>query len=104
MRWQHQKQPNNIEVEPRDEVQPRQIKFPMKIIIYTKTGCPWCLGVLDLLRRNQIIFEERNVSENQEFFDEMIKKSGQSLTPTLDINGTILADSDQETVAKYLGI
>ena len=98
MRWQHQKQPNNIEVEP------RQVKFSMKIIIYTKTGCPWCLDVLDLLKENKIVFEERNVLENKEFFNEMIQKSGQSLTPTLDIDGTILADSDQETVAKYLGI
>ncbi|MBI3458947.1 glutathione S-transferase N-terminal domain-containing protein [Candidatus Azambacteria bacterium] len=74
----------------------------MKIIIYIKTGCPWCLGVTSLLRDHNIIFEERNVLENKEFFDEMIKKSGQNLTPTLDIDGTILADSDKEAVAKYL--
>jgi len=74
----------------------------MNIILYTKNGCPWCKGVLDLLKTSNISFEEREVTTNKEYFDEMIKKSGQTKAPTLDIDGHILADSDDKQVAEYL--
>lgn len=74
----------------------------MNIILYTKTGCPWCHDVLELFKEKNIKFEEREVRSNPEFFAELKKKSGQEKTPTLDIDGEILADSDREAVEKYL--
>ncbi len=74
----------------------------MNIIIYVKTGCPWCKDVLDYLNKKKIKFEERNVLTNEEFFKEMLQKSGQTKTPTLDIDGHILADSDVDQVSAYL--
>jgi len=73
----------------------------MNIIIYTKTGCPWCKGALEFLRNKKLDFEERNVTENKDFFKEMIEKSGQEKAPTLDIDGEILADSSAEEIAVY---
>lgn len=74
----------------------------LKITIYTKTGCPWCQGVLDLLKENSIDFEERNVSENSDYLNEMIEKSSQTKAPTLIINDDMLADSDRDEVEAYL--
>lgn len=74
----------------------------MNIILYTKTGCPWCEGVLKLLRDKNVAFEEREVRGNKEYYDELVKKSGQTKTPTLDIDGFILADSDKDQVAEYM--
>lgn len=74
----------------------------MNIIIYTKTGCPWCAGALQLLKEKNLPFEEREVLENKNYFDELVKKSGQTETPTLDIDGFILADSDKDQVEAYL--
>lgn len=74
----------------------------MKIILYTKTGCPWCRDVLTLFREKKVVFEERNVTASKVYFDEMLKISGQSKAPTLDIDGVILADSDRDQVLKYL--
>ena len=74
----------------------------MNIILYVKTGCPWCKGVIDLLNEKGVKYEERNVTESQAFMDEMMKKSGQSKAPTLDIDGQILADSDKDQVRAYL--
>lgn len=68
------------------------------IIVYTKTGCPWCIGVTDFLIEHDVEFEERNVTDNEEFFAEMQAKSGQTKAPTLDIDGDIIADSDKEAV------
>lgn len=74
----------------------------MRIILYTKTGCGWCDEVRDLLNEKNIKFEERNVFEKPEYFDELIQKSKQTLTPTLDIDGEIIADTDAEAVEAYL--
>ncbi|MBI5126565.1 MAG: glutaredoxin family protein [Candidatus Taylorbacteria bacterium] len=74
----------------------------MNIILYTKTGCPWCKGVLELFAEHKIEFEEREVLGNKNYFDELVQKSGQTKTPTLDIDGQIIADSDREQVTEFL--
>lgn len=74
----------------------------MNIILYTKTGCPWCKGVLDLFKEKNVKYEEREVTGNAGYYDELVKKSGQTKTPTLDIDGFILADSDKDQVAEYM--
>lgn len=74
----------------------------MHIIVYTKTGCSWCYEALQFLQKNNIAFEEREVRSNREYFDELVKKSGQEKTPTFDIDGEILADSDAGQIEAYL--
>lgn len=71
------------------------------IIIYTKTGCPWCREALDFLNKNSIKYEEREVLGNKKYFDELVEKSKQSKTPTLDIEGYILADTDASQIEQY---
>jgi glutaredoxin len=74
----------------------------MKIIIYTKTGCPWCREVLEFFKDRKILFEEREVLGNQNYWREMMAKSGQTKAPVVEIDGFILADTDAAAVAKYL--
>ncbi len=74
----------------------------MNIILYIKTGCPWCKGVLDLFKEKGVKFEEREVRGNEAYFKELVAKSGQSKTPTMDLDGEITADSDREAIAAIL--
>ncbi len=74
----------------------------MNIIVYTKTGCPWCIGLTDFLTEKGIDFEERNVSENEVYFTEMQAKSGQTKAPVVDIDGKIIADTDKEEIEQEL--
>lgn len=73
-----------------------------KIVAYVKTGCPWCIGVTEYFRENNIAFEERNVTENPDYFAEMEKLSGQTKAPVVIIDGYMLADTDREAVDAYL--
>lgn len=73
-----------------------------KIIVYTKTGCPWGTQVLDFLDSKSLQYEERNMTENEKYKKEAIEKSGIFKCPTLDIDGHILADSDATQVEEYL--
>lgn len=74
----------------------------MKIIMYTKTGCPWCEGAMEFLHRENVKFEERNVTLNLKYMKEMEEKSGQSKAPTLDIDGEILPDFSADEIETYL--
>ncbi|MEY2640808.1 MAG: hypothetical protein RL150_201 [Candidatus Parcubacteria bacterium] len=74
----------------------------MGFIVYTKTGCPWCIAVTDFLKTTSLAYEERNVSENPAFFAEMQEKSGQGKTPTFDFDDTIYGDSDVDELKRIL--
>lgn len=74
----------------------------MSLIIYTKTGCPWCTDALDFLKEKKVPFEEREMLGNKTYFDELVKKSGQTKTPTVDLDGVILADAGVEEVERFL--
>ena len=72
------------------------------LIVYTKTGCPWCAEVRTFLGEEGIPYEERVVSDNPQYMEELFRKSGQNKTPALDLNGEILGDTDRDAVEKFL--
>lgn len=74
----------------------------MNIIVYTKTGCPWCIGATTFMHDHDIAFEERDVIQNPEYMQEMIDKSDQTKAPTFDIDGEILPDYSAEELETYL--
>ncbi len=74
----------------------------MSIIVYTKTGCPWATEVMAYLKSRNIPFEERDIIKNQGYRTEVEEKSGQSKSPTLDIDGVIVPDAGVEEVAAAL--
>ncbi len=55
-----------------------------------------------MLRKNDVSYEERQVLGNDAFYKELVEKSGQNKTPTIDLDGAILADSDAEAIKKFL--
>jgi glutaredoxin len=74
----------------------------MKIILYRKSGCPWAAAVMGFLNELTVPFELRNVTTHPEYAREVEARSGQCKSPTLDIDGQILADASVEDVAKVL--
>ncbi|HWQ91055.1 MAG TPA: glutaredoxin family protein [Clostridia bacterium] len=74
----------------------------MKIILYRKSGCPWAAAVIGFLNELSVPFEIRNVTSYPEYAREVERKSGKCISPTLDIDGNILADASVEDVAKAI--
>jgi glutaredoxin len=74
----------------------------MKITLYRKSGCPWSAAVMGFLNELNVAFEIKNVTTNPLYAREVEAFSGQSKSPTLDIDGTILPDASVEDVAKVL--
>jgi glutaredoxin 3 len=72
------------------------------IVVFTKSGCPWCEGVLDYLNEAKVAYEEREVLGNHAYFEEMEKLSGQRKAPVVVVDGEVLADTDREAVEAFL--
>ena len=74
----------------------------MKITLYKKSGCPWAAAVIGFLNELGAPFELKNVTSYPPYAAEVEKKSGKCISPTLDIDGEILADASVEDVAKCM--
>jgi monothiol glutaredoxin len=54
------------------------------------------------MRKYSLEFEDIDVFNNRANYDEMVCKSGQSLSPCVEIDGIMLADVSGEEVENYL--
>jgi glutaredoxin len=73
-----------------------------KIIAYLKPTCGWSQGVRAVLRKYDLPFEDRDIINDSAQRQEMIEKSGQMLSPCVEVNGKMLPDISGEEVEAYL--
>lgn len=73
-----------------------------QITAYLKTYCGWSAGVRAALAKYNLPYTEKDIIQNPAFRWEMETKSGQPLSPCVEINGQMLADISGEEVEKYL--
>ena len=73
-----------------------------KIIAYLKPSCGWSQGVRAVLRKYDLPFEDRDIINDPIQRQEMIEKSGQMLSPCVEINGQMLPDISGEEVEAWM--
>jgi monothiol glutaredoxin len=73
-----------------------------KIIAYLKPHCGWSQGVRAIMRKYDLPFEDRDIINDPAQRQEMIEKSGQMLSPCVEVNGKMLPDISGEEVEAYL--
>jgi glutaredoxin len=74
----------------------------MIIKAYLKPQCGWSNGVRAILRKHSLPFEDIDIINNRANYAEMVQKSGQPLSPCVEIDGVMLADISGEEVENYL--
>jgi glutaredoxin len=74
----------------------------MKITLYKKAGCPWSAAVMGFLNELNIPYEIKNVTSNPAYAEELKAVSGQCTSPSIDVDGAMLADASVEDLAKVL--
>jgi len=74
------------------------------VIVYSSPTCPWCLRLKQFLGENNVIFQDIDVSGNQQAAEEMIRKTGQMAVPAIDIEGEIIVGFDREKIKSALGL
>jgi glutaredoxin len=73
-----------------------------EITAYLKTSCGWSAGVRAVLAKYNLKYTEKDIIQNPAFRWEMETKSGQPLSPCVEINGQMLPDVSGEEVEQYL--
>ena len=74
----------------------------MKIKAYLKPHCGWSNGVRAILRKHTLEFEDIDIINHRTNYEEMVRKSGQPLSPCVEIDGVMLADISGEEVENYM--
>jgi len=73
-----------------------------KIIAYLKPTCGWSNGVRAVLKKYDLPYEDRDIINNPDQRQEMVEKSGQMLSPCVEIDGHMLADISGEEVEAWI--
>ncbi len=73
-----------------------------EITAYLKTQCGWSAGVRAVLKKHDLAYTEKDIIQNPAFRWEMEQKSGQPLSPCVEVNGRMLADISGEELEKFM--
>lgn len=79
----------------------------MKLTIYSTPTCPYCITAKEYLKEKGVVYEEKDISQNDENRQEMTDKSGQISVPVIvfkykDGSEKVLADFENEQIDAYL--
>lgn len=73
-----------------------------KIVAYLKPMCGWSGGVRAVMQKYNLPYEDRDIINDDSQREEMIRKSGQQLSPCVEVDGHMLADVSGDEVEAYL--
>ena len=73
----------------------------MNIKAYLKPHCGWSNGVRAIMAKYNLAFDDIDIINNRANYEEMVRKSGQPLSPCVEIDGVMLADISGEEVENY---
>lgn len=74
----------------------------MKVKAWLKPHCGWSKGVRAIFNKYGIDFEDIDIINEPANYAEMVEKSGQTLSPCVEIDGVMLADVSGEEVENYM--
>ena len=60
------------------------------------------MGVRAIMKKYGLEYEDRDIINNPDLYAEMVEKSGQPLSPCVEIDGHMLADVSGEEVENYM--
>jgi len=74
----------------------------MEIIAYLKPTCGWSNGVRAIMDKYRLAYTDKDIINDPANYEEMVRKSGQPLSPCVEVDGVMLADVSGEEVENYL--
>ena len=74
---------------------------PDQVRLFIKPYCGWCRQAMDWLDEHGIAYEVLDVIADPRAYDEMVRLSGQSLAPVIEVDGQVLADFGARELARW---
>jgi len=75
-----------------------------KVVVYTSPICTYCHIVKIFLKKNNVQFEEVDISENEAGKKELEEKTGLSTVPVTFVGKKFVAGFDREKLKQLLGL
>jgi glutaredoxin len=73
------------------------------IVMFSTSWCPTCARARSFLQANGIRYTERDIDHDEAALEELKRRSGNTLIPTFDIDGTMLRSGfDSNAIASTL--
>ena len=69
--------------------------------LFIKPYCPWCQKAIRWLDDRGVGYEVLDVTSDEAAFEEMIRLSGQELSPVIEADGEVLADFGPEQLEAF---
>jgi glutaredoxin-like YruB-family protein len=73
-----------------------------KVKVYSAVWCPWCKKAKEWLAANKVPFVEVDVEKDPKAAEEMVKKTGQTGIPVIEIDGEAIVGFDVDRMKKAL--
>jgi glutaredoxin 3 len=74
---------------------------PQRIRLFVKSYCPWCHKAERWLDQRGIVYDTLDVIDDPAAMTEMVKLSGQDLSPVIEVDGKILADFGPDELEEW---
>lgn len=72
-----------------------------RVRLFIKPYCGWCDEAMDWLQARGVQYEKLDVISDAKARKEMVRLSGQTLAPVIDVDGEILADFDTDQLEAF---
>ena len=73
-----------------------------RIVAYLKPTCGWSNGVRAVLKKYNLPYVDRDIINDPSNYQEMVRRSGQQLSPCVEVDGHMLADVSGDEVEAWL--
>jgi glutaredoxin len=74
----------------------------MELRLYSREWCSWCIDAKDYLTEKGYRFQEINVGEDRQAYEDMKQLSAQTYVPTFVAGDKVLANFDTDQLEKFL--
>ena len=75
-----------------------------RVIVFSTPSCSFCNMAKKYFREKGIKFKDVDVSRDQAAARDMVRRSGQSGVPVIDIGGKVIVGFDRPKINRLLGI
>jgi glutaredoxin len=74
---------------------------PNEVRLFIKPYCGWCTKATRWLDQRGVEYDTIDVMADEAAYEEMIRLSGQSLAPVIEVDGEVLADFGPDQLAEF---
>lgn len=80
------------------------VRTKKRVIVFSTPSCSFCNAAKHYFRSKGVAFKDVDVSRDHAAARDMVRRSGQSGVPVIDIGGRIVVGFDRPKIDRYLGL